>query len=90
MADFNDDYIRSLAKSPEVVALVKSGADEVEGNAKTLAPVDTGDYRDSIHVVRDDMSDRVRFLVVSDDEAAMIIESQSGTLSQAVTRSSGG
>jgi hypothetical protein len=62
-------------------------AEKVAERARALAPVDTGAYRDSIHVetdVRTDASDWAHSRVVADDPKAMAIESRMGILARAL------
>lgn len=88
--EIEDSFFQIVANSPEVIALTKAGAEEVAGKARAIAPVDTGDYRDSIHVERTNRADRPEFAVVSDDEAAIVIESVHGTFGRALSGSADG
>lgn len=89
-ARFNDRYISTLGKSTRVREIVVAAAEEVASNARSGAPVDTGAYRDSIHVEVDESAHRVVARVVASDEGALAIEAQTGNLARALQRSSYG
>jgi len=44
------ELIALLDQQPEIIAAKKQLAQEAVDYAQSIAPVDTGDYRDSIHV----------------------------------------
>jgi Bacteriophage HK97-gp10, putative tail-component len=81
---FNDSFIPGLAKSPEVRAIVQAKAEQVAAAARASAPVDTGDYRDSIHVEMVTTPFRVVGKVVASSDHAMLVESQTGNLKRAL------
>lgn len=86
--NFNNAFFQDLANSPGVVGLVKDAAERVAEAARNSAPVDSGDYRDSIHVdVVPDRRIRTVALVVADDPKTMIIESKTGNLARSLKRS---
>lgn len=47
---FNDDAFRQMGKSSEARRMVTAEAQAVAALARSIAPVDTGDYRDGISV----------------------------------------
>lgn len=55
----------------------------VESVAKASAPVDSGAYRDSIHVEQV-TTDRVVVRVVADADHALVVEAKTGNLSRAL------
>lgn len=72
-----------LLKSPEVRALLKERADRVAARARSTAPVDTGDYRNSI-AVESATTDRAVERVVARAPHALIVESKTGNLARAL------
>ena len=52
--DFDPAFFEWLGKQPGVAAVVKSEAENVAAKARSTAPVDTGEYRDSIGVEKSD------------------------------------
>jgi hypothetical protein len=82
---FNNAFFRDLSNSAGVVGLVKDAAERVAENARKTAPVDSGNYRDSIHVeIVPDRQIRTVALVVADDPKTMLIESRTGNLVRAL------
>lgn len=59
-------------------------AERVAAQARATAPVDSGQYRDSIHV-ESDTTDRVVERVVADAPHAMVVESRTGNLARALS-----
>lgn len=81
---FNNGYIPGVAKSPEVAGLVRGICDQIAGNARASAPVDTGEYRDSIHVEMEATPYRVIGKVVASSGHAMAVEARTGNLQRAL------
>lgn len=81
---FNDNYFNELGKSGEVVGLVTDVADKVASTAQSTADVDTGEYRDGIHVEIRSTPHRAYAVVVASDWKSMIIESKTGNLARAL------
>ncbi|WP_169515674.1 HK97 gp10 family phage protein [Glaciibacter superstes] len=71
-------------------SIVKAKAEQVAAAARASAPVDTGDYRDSIHVEVVHTPFRVVAKVVADSDHAMLVESKHGTLSRALRAAGNG
>lgn len=65
-----DAAIHGPDKLPEVIDAELALANDAVDYARALAPVDTENFKDSIHVYQDDD----RYGIQSDDEAANIIE----------------
>ncbi|MGC3954632.1 MAG: hypothetical protein QM804_10320 [Propionicimonas sp.] len=62
-------------------------ANEIASTARSIAPADTGEYRDSIHVETDKrtgVNDFAHAYVVADDPKAAIIEARKGILGRAI------
>lgn len=73
----------ALLKSSGVRAFVTSRAQAVESAAKSSAPVDTGAYRDSIHIEQD-TTDRAVVRVVAGTDHAFVVEANYGVLARAL------
>ena len=84
MADFDPAYLERLGRSSGVVGLCRSIADRVASIATSTAPVDTGEYVDSIHVEIVPRTDRDAAIVEAADPKALIIEAKYGILSRAL------
>ncbi|MDQ1174171.1 hypothetical protein QE430_002478 [Microbacterium testaceum] len=83
-AVFFDSALDELAQSAGVRDLVTDAAGEVRDIARADAPVDSGEYRDSIHVEVEQTRDGVVAIVIADVRHAMIVESREGTLARAL------
>lgn len=77
-----------LYRDAGVIAAARAAADRVASAARASAPVDTGAYRNSIHVEMK-FQQRAVAVVVADSDHAMIVESRTGNLARAL-RSAGG
>lgn len=62
--------------------------ERVEAKAKADAPVETGAYRDSIHIEQD-TTDRAVVRVVADVPHAHLVEANTGNLSRALDAAGG-
>ncbi|TDW31021.1 HK97 gp10 family phage protein [Cryobacterium psychrophilum] len=81
---FNDRYFDELGNSAQVERIVVGAAEDAAGVARSTAPVDSGEYRDSIHVEVDRAAHRVVAKVVASSDHSMLVESQTGNLSRAL------
>lgn len=79
----NSAGVGELLKSAEVRAQCTKAAEGVLGRAKGNAPVDSGAYRDSIHIEQD-TTDRAAVRVVADVPYATIVESKTGNLARSL------
>lgn len=79
----NSPGVAKVLNDNGVRGFLQSLARRVEQVAKANAPVDTGAYRDSIHI-ENATTDRAVVRVVADDEKAMLVESRTGNLARAV------
>lgn len=85
----DSSFMNDLAHSPEVMGLCKEVAGEIADIARQTAPVESGDYRNSIHVEIAARSRRLAAEVIADDPKAMIIEARTGNLARALRRHHG-
>jgi len=87
---WNERFFSEMGHSAEVTDLVKAKAEEAAAIARATAPVDTGAYRDSIHVEVVSWPTRNAALVIASDPKALLIESETGNLVRALKRVTGG
>jgi len=80
----NDGFFDGLGRSPVVRALCKQAAEQVAANARASAPVDSEEYRNSIHVEERGAAYRDTFRVVADADHAMVVEARTGNLARAL------
>lgn len=80
----DNEYFSRLGHSPKVTALIVSVAERVAAAARASAPVDTGEYRNSITVSVKSAARRNVALVTAEDPKAMFIESETGNLARAL------
>ena len=80
--------MKALLSDPGVGADLERRAERVAATARATAPVDTGEYRDSITVVSE-VTDRVVSRVVARDPKSHIIEARTGNLSRALDSAGG-
>lgn len=73
----------ALLKSAEVRAALHDHAEPVLSAAQDSAPVDTGDYKASLHI-EDATTDRAVVRVVASDWKAGILEAKYGILARAL------
>lgn len=86
---WNNAEFQKLAHSAKVANVCKVEAEKVASAARASAPVDTGAYASSIHVVIEDHPTRVTAQVVASDPKALIIESMTGNLGRALNQGKG-
>lgn len=70
--EFNEAIIKQLEKSPEVQDQVKIAAEKIAAKAREIAPVESGDYRDSIHVEKSNKSGSNAWIVLAHDPRGWI------------------
>ena len=61
-------------------------AEQMLAEAKRIAPEDTGEYKQSLHIETVEHEHRKTYLVVSDDEDALLHESNFHTLTKALKK----
>lgn len=81
--DLKSGGFEELLNSSEVRALVTDHAEDALGSAKASAPVDSGDYRDSLHIEQA-TTDRAVARVVADVPYALQVEAKHGTLARSL------
>lgn len=79
----NSKGVRDLLLSAGVRSAVRSEAEKAASRARASAPVDTGEYRDSIHV-ESDTTDRAVERVVADAPHALVVEAKTGNLARSI------
>lgn len=76
--------IRGMLKGDIGQAAARPKAEATLASAKANAPVDSGAYRDSIHMIEETHPQRHAFHIVADDPAAMLIEANTGNLARSL------
>lgn len=79
----NSSGMAAMLKSAEVRAGLQGPAEAVLAAAKGGAPVATGAYRDSLHLVND-TTDRAVVRVVVGVDYGMLVEADTGNLARAL------
>lgn len=69
-------------------ALLRAKAQAVLAAAQAAAPVDTGAYRDGLHI-EEDRTDRLVVRVVAGDRKGFILEAKSGILARSLDAAGG-
>lgn len=86
--DMDIKFSRGLAdevlRAPKVVEQTGAIAEKGAQVAKSSAPVNSGEYRDGIHVERKEAKFRTVYRVVGSDPKTMLIESKRGVLARAL------
>lgn len=80
--------MKYLLRDPGVARDLERRAEQVAATARSSAPVDTGEYRDSITVVSE-TTDRAVARVVARDRKSHAIESRTGNLARALDSAGG-
>lgn len=83
--DLNSGVMGRLLKSDQLRPPLRDVAEKAAARARANAPVDTGEYRNSIRV-ESDTTDRAVERVVAHDDKAAVIESRTGNLKRALGR----
>lgn len=79
----NGAGVKEVLNSSEVRDMLTDKAEDVLAAAKASAPVDTGEYRDSLGIVQD-TTDRAVVRVASTAPHGMIVEAKTGNLARAL------
>lgn len=87
---WNEDFFPAVLSSDPVVKMVTDVANDVASIARATAPVDTGAYRDGIHVEVKRRGKRTVAAIVASDPKSMFIESRTGNLARALGQVIGG
>lgn len=75
--------VGDLLKSREVADQLRPLAEKVLAQARATAPVDSGAYRDSLHI-EEYVTDRASARVVASVPYAMVVEANTGNLARAL------
>jgi hypothetical protein len=81
---FSHSLADEVLRAPKVVEQVRSIAEAGLQNAKSSAPVDSGAYRDGLHLERKEAKFRTVYRVVGSDPKTMLIEAKRGVLARAL------
>lgn len=84
--EFDPQFFKEILNSEGVAGLCEESAGAVLREAQASAPVDTGEYRDGLKVVRNRTATRVTAIVVGEDWKTLLVESQTGNLGRAVRK----
>ena len=84
--EWNKNYWKNVLKQPGVDNLVKLAAQKALDVAQASAPVDNGDYHESMHLNRREGESRYTWEVEAPDWKALIIESKTGNLARAIKK----
>lgn len=83
---FNNAFFEQLGRAPGIVAACDEAAERIAQVARETAPVDKGDYKASIKTRHGKRAGRHASEVVSEDPAAILVESRFGTLARATLK----
>lgn len=81
--EFDPKFFDWLGVQPGVKELTKSAAERVAQKARATAPVDSGEYKDSIGVEESDRPGRVTYRVIADSDHGLAVEARTGNLARA-------
>jgi hypothetical protein len=81
---FNQKYFDQIGKSAGVERLTEKGANAVLAEAKAGAPVDTEDYKNGLHIEKEQARYRTVYRVVGDDWKTLLVEAVTGNLARAL------
>lgn len=84
--EFNEGFFDEVLNSAGVRAAVDLAAQRAVSEAKATAPVDSGAYRDSIHVEHEQAQHRQVAKVVADVPYALYVEARTGNLARAIRK----
>lgn len=84
MIIWDDQATGSLLKLPVIKSMCDKEAKAVAETAKRLAPVKTGQYRESIHVDAVERKDRPAYFVAAEVPYALLVEARHGVLKRAM------
>lgn len=81
----NSGGIKDVLTSSAMQAAVQEAADEIASRAKASAPVDSGEYRNSIDTEAGASTDRAVVYVVAGAEHSLVVEAKTGNLLRAAS-----
>ncbi len=79
---WNQPVMDRVLRDPRIVSETEAIAQRTAAAARAAAPVDSGDYRDGIRVVRREARYRTVFRVLASDSKSKLIESKRGILAR--------
>lgn len=82
--EFNGAFFDRIMKSAEIDDITKKKADVALAIAQHTAPVDSGDYKRGLAVVRHDAAYRFSWRVIGRDWKTLLVESKTGNLARAL------
>lgn len=82
--EFNGAFFDNIMKSSGISDITKRKADAALSIAKHTAPVDSGDYKDRLAVVRHDSKYRFSWRVIGRDWKTLLVEAKTGNLARAL------
>lgn len=82
--EFNERFFETILRQPKVENIVDAAAERALAKARADAPVDSGDYRDGLHIEHHESRYRRVTRVVGSDEKTLLIESKTGNLARAL------
>lgn len=82
--EFNGAFFDRIMKSAAVENITKKKADEALAIAQRAAPVDSGDYKRGLAVVRHDSRYRFSWRVIGRDAKTLLVEARTGNLARAL------
>ena len=86
IVEFNPAFFDTIMRSAGVQRLTDAAAERVLAAAKASAPVETGDYRDGLHIEHYDAKYRRTTRVVGDDAKTLLVEAKTGNLARAMQK----
>lgn len=82
--EFNPNFFDTVLRLPKVEQLTDAAGARALGKAKADALVDSGEYRDGLHIEHRESRYRRTTRVVGSDEKTLLIESKTGNLARAL------
>lgn len=82
--DFNSDFFDNIMRSAGVRKLSDEAASRALAAAQASAPIDTGAYREGLHIEHESSGFRESARVVGSDPKTMLIEAKTGNLARAL------
>lgn len=82
--EFNPRFFETALRHPKVQRVTDAAGQRALAKAKSSAPVDSGAYRDSLHIEHHESRYRRTTRVVADDPKALLVESKTGNLARSL------
>lgn len=84
IVQFNNVYFDNILRTAGIQKMQAEVAERALAIAKANAPVDSGDYRNGLKVVKAERGYRTAYLVVGTDRKTLLVESRTGNLARAL------